>query len=280
MVAGLAVPTGGVIGGRQFEPRRRQAGAESEDFLEAARRRPRQPEAHFDAAQHEQPRDGLVIVGGFGLFEERPSVAEPAGLEQEPAELHVGERGRAVRLPGCGIGRGGGAGFLFRTFAPRSYTGIDVSGENIRMARRHSDGPRFEVGDAEKLGFDAGTFDVAVNIEASHLYADRRAFFAEVFRVLRPGGDFCYTDGCWADDDCSDDLRAAGFVIEERLEITDNVIRSLELDNERKEKLFDGLGDPELVREYKDWGGIVGFRAWRRFVERETLYFSHRLRRP
>ena len=47
------------------------------------------------------------------------------------------------------------------------------------------------------------SFDVVINIEASHLYDDRARFFAEVLRVLKPGGHFCYTDGCWADDDCT-----------------------------------------------------------------------------
>ena len=39
------------------------------------------------------------------------------------------------------------------------------------------------------------------------------------------------------------------------------------------------MADEALRREYKDWGGVVGFRAHRRFVNRETLYFSHLLRR-
>lgn len=238
--------------------------------------------AYYDKAAARVPE---FTVLNYGFSSEPENSRVPADHAEfyclrlyEHTVRDVNLAGRDVLEVSCG--RGGGAGFLFRTLAPRSYTGIDVSGENIRMARQHCGGPRFQVGDAEKLDFGAERFDVAINIEASHLYADRRAFFAEVFRVLRPGGDFCYTDGCWANDDCSDDLRAAGFVIEERLEITDNVIRSLELDNERKERLFDALADPELVREYKDWGGIVGFRAWRRFIERETLYFSHRLKRP
>jgi len=177
-------------------------------------------------------------------------------------------------------GRGGGASFLHRTFAPKRYVGIDLSQENIRIARLRRDGPEFRIGDAEMLDFDDQSFDVVVNIEASHLYENRQLFFAEVFRVLKPGGYFCYTDGCWADDDCSADLRNAGFVLEERLEITANVIRSLELDSHRKELLFDALGDADLIREYKDWGGVVGFRAHQRFVEGKTRYFSHRLRRP
>ena len=238
--------------------------------------------AYYDKAAAMVPE---FTVLNYGFSSEPENSRVPADHAEfyclrlyEHTVRDVNLAGRDVLEVSCG--RGGGAGFLFRNFAPRSYVGVDVSPENVRMARQYCDGPEFRVGAAETLDFEAATFDVVVNIEASHLYEDRQAFFAEVFRVLRPGGDFCYTDGCWADDDCSDELRAAGFVLEERLEITDNVIRSLERDNERKEKLFDAIADHELVTEYKDWGGIVGFRAWRRFVERETLYFSHRLTRP
>lgn len=238
--------------------------------------------AYYDKAAGMVPE---FTVLNYGFSSEPENSRVPANHAEfyclrlyEHTVRDVNLAGRDVLEVSCG--RGGGADFLFRNFAPRSYVGVDVSSENVRMARQYSDGPVYRVGAAETLDFEAETFDVVINIEASHLYEDRQAFFSEVFRVLKPGGDFCYTDGCWANDDCSDELREAGFVLEERLEITDNVIRSLERDNERKERLFDAIADPKLVHEYKDWGGIVGFRAWRRFVARETLYFSHRLKRP
>jgi len=40
------------------------------------------------------------------------------------------------------------------------------------------------------------------------------------------------------------------------------------------------MADRDRAEEYKDWGGVVGYRAWKRFVNRETRYFSHRLRKP
>jgi SAM-dependent methyltransferase len=188
--------------------------------------------------------------------------------------------GREILEVSCG--RGGGANFVSRTFKPQRYVGVDLSQENIRLARERAsrDGLTFTIGNAERLELAAASFDVVINIEASHLYENRGRFFAEVARVLKPGGHFCYTDGCWADDDCTDDLVDAGFELLERLEITSNVLRALRKDNARRTALFDAMKNRDLREEYKDWGGVVGYRAYNRFEAGQTRYFSHRLRKP
>ena len=188
--------------------------------------------------------------------------------------------GRDLLEVSCG--RGGGARFVSRTFEPRRYLGLDLSQENVRLAgeRAASGVLTFAIGNAEQLELEDQSFDVVINIEASHLYDDRGRFFDEVFRVLRPGGHFCYTDGCWADDDCTDELLDAGFDLTERLEITSNVIRALRKDTARRTALFDAMPNRELREEYKHWGGVVGYRAYNRFEAGQTRYFSHRLRRP
>jgi ubiquinone/menaquinone biosynthesis C-methylase UbiE len=194
---------------------------------------------------------------------------------------------RDTPLAGCDVlevscGRGGGASFVTRTFEPQRYVGVDLSEENIRLARSRAarGGLTFEIGNAEQLDVPDAAFDVVINIEASHLYDDRGRFFNEVLRVLRPGGYFCYTDGCWADDDCSEELLDLGFELLERLEITSNVLHALRKDSMRRAKLFDAMKDRELREEYKHWGGVVGYRAYNRFEAGQTRYFSHRLRKP
>lgn len=177
-------------------------------------------------------------------------------------------------------GRGGGASFVMNAFGVSRYVGVDLSDENVRFANARGDGPEFLKGNAQQLPFEDASFDVVINIEASHLYDDRKRFFAEVMRVLRPGGTFCYTDGCWANDNCLPDLLEAGFELIERREITDNVIAALERDSARREALFDAMPEKNMIDEYKDWGGVVGYRAWQRFVDKQTLYFSHLLRKP
>jgi SAM-dependent methyltransferase len=239
--------------------------------------------AYYDKAATMIP-ELTVLNYGFSSEPEESTIA-PDEREYYCLRLYehtvrgVSIAGRKVLEVSCG--RGGGASYLTKHLRPQRYVGIDLSEENISMARARRDGPEFLLADAMQLPFDDRAFDVVINIEASHLYADRVRFFAEVFRVLRPGGYFCYADGCWADDDCSADLLDSGFRILERAEITNNVIRSLEKDSARREHMLDTMSsDDDLRREYKDWAGVVGYRAHRRFVDRETLYFSHLLVRP
>jgi ubiquinone/menaquinone biosynthesis C-methylase UbiE len=185
--------------------------------------------------------------------------------------------GKEVLEVSCG--RGGGGAFLMKSRGIRRYVGVDLSEENIRLARSRTDGPEYRIGYAEHLEFDDASFDCVINIEASHLYDDRLSFFKEAFRVLRPGGHFCYADGFWANDDCTAELETAGFELLVRREITENVVQACERDNDRRSALFDALADTDEIDRYKDWGGVVGYRAYRRFTARETLYFSHLLRK-
>lgn len=240
--------------------------------------------AHYDEAAATAP-DFSVMNYGFSSTPEDTIVPSD---EPEFYCLRLYEHAvRDTALAGCDVleissGRGGGAAFLARTFAPRRYVGIDLSDENVRIARAHQRGVNLEfaVGRAESLDFGDAQFDVAINIEASHLYDDRRAFFAEVFRVLKPGGRFCYVDGCWRDDDCTADLVAAGFDLLERRDITANVIRALRLDSARREAIVEAIPRADLRQQYRDWSGVVGHRAFRRLDSGETLYFSHRLEKP
>ena len=98
---------------------------------------------------------------------------------------------------GCGIG--GPARYLAATFGCR-VTGVDLSpgfiDAAIYLTARCglSDRVTFQVGDALHLPFEAGAFDsvflqhVAMNIE------DRSALYAEVRRILAPGGRFATYD--------------------------------------------------------------------------------------
>jgi SAM-dependent methyltransferase len=150
-------------------------------------------------------RDGVVRLMNYGYVDESPG-AQPIPLDpaDEPDRCclqlyhHVASavdlRGRDVLE--VGSGRGGGAAYLHRSFAPRSTTGVDFSDRAVafcRDAHRHP-GLDFVHGDAEALPFEDARFDAAINVESSHCYGDMGRFLAEVHRVLRPGGHLLWTD--------------------------------------------------------------------------------------
>jgi demethylmenaquinone methyltransferase/2-methoxy-6-polyprenyl-1,4-benzoquinol methylase/phosphoethanolamine N-methyltransferase len=78
--------------------------------------------------------------------------------------------------------------------------GIDASPEMIEVAKkkalRSSSPVVFQVGLAEKLDFPAGTFDVVISrLAIHHLPDDLKAkAFAEILRVLKPGGHVLIAD--------------------------------------------------------------------------------------
>jgi ubiquinone/menaquinone biosynthesis C-methylase UbiE len=68
--------------------------------------------------------------------------------------------------------------------------GVDITQAHVDMAlsRRSGDSPEFVRGDATDLPFPDRSFDRVLALECAFHFPDRRRFFAEAFRVLRPGG--------------------------------------------------------------------------------------------
>ena len=79
---------------------------------------------------------------------------------------------------------------------PKSYLGVDRNRKAIEFCRKSYsiEELSFDQGDAEALQFDDQSFDVIINVEASHCYGDMAQFVREVARLLRPGGYFLYAD--------------------------------------------------------------------------------------
>lgn len=77
--------------------------------------------------------------------------------------------------------------------------GLDVTPEMVAIARGRCPDIDFQVGDAQALPFDAGTFDaVLMNFGILHLPRAEQAL-AEAARVLRRGGRYAFT--VWANAD-------------------------------------------------------------------------------
>ena len=89
---------------------------------------------------------------------------------------------------------GGSAGAIDNFLADhvRRVASVDIDDAAVEHARATFEKPNleFQVADAMKLPFDDGSFDIVV---CSHVYEhvpDPAKMFAEIERVLRPGGDF------------------------------------------------------------------------------------------
>ena len=181
-------------------------------------------------------------------------------------------RGRKVVEVSCG--RGGGAAHVAATYQPASYLGIDISERNLALATQRFAGVSslsFQVGNAEALPLPDASCDALLNVEASHLYDNPARFFAEAFRVIKPGGTFFHVDLAWKDKDPPAMIAAAGFRIASLEDITKNVVMALDLDSVRREAIV--MSFPENMRtDFRDWSGVKDFRAYNRLSTGEWIY--------
>jgi ubiquinone/menaquinone biosynthesis C-methylase UbiE len=148
----------------------------------------------------------LNALKAAGKDPERLTHADVSGVD----EFHIGGRqatmdlaaqidlpkGARVLDVGCGIG---GASRFFAVERGWKVDGIDLTPEYVEVASRLSkrlgvDGVSYRVGSATKLPFADGTFDGAYMLHVGMNIADKKSVFAEVRRVLKPGGIFAIYD--------------------------------------------------------------------------------------
>ncbi|MFO7862715.1 MAG: arsenite methyltransferase [Salinivirgaceae bacterium] len=117
------------------------------------------------------------------------------GLPTEYANLQPGQ---SVLDLGAGAGNDC---FVARTIIGDSgmVTGIDFSSDMVKKARENASNMQFEnmhfvEGDIEEMPFQNATFDVVLSNCVLNLVPDKHKAFAEIMRVLKPGGHFCVSD--------------------------------------------------------------------------------------
>jgi len=91
-----------------------------------------------------------------------------------------------------------GSGEAIKLFCSRtiSMIGIDISLNMLQAGRRQTsaDNVHFVQGDATKLPLADAALDSVFMLGGIHHVSDRRALFAEIFRILRPGGHFYFRE--------------------------------------------------------------------------------------
>lgn len=136
-----------------------------------------------------------------------------------------------------GSGRGGGASYVHRYLGPASTTGMDLAESAVAFCQRvyaGIPGLDYRAGDAMAMPFADASFDAVINVESSHCYPDRAAFFAEVLRVLKPGGSFLYTDFTKPDQPEDRAIDDAGFASITERDVTPGIVRALDADDQRR----------------------------------------------
>lgn len=188
--------------------------------------------------------------------------------------------GRSVLEVSCG--HGGGASYFARTYRPTEYVGLDLNLEAIRhcQARHQAEGLRFQVGDAQRLPFADGSFDVVINVEASHCYPDFPGFLDEVARVLRPGGRFAHADLRYrsgVEEWVAALAKHPRLRLDEMRLINPEVVRGMELNTPRYEAMVRQALPRFLHGLALDFAGVKGSRLHRDAMSGEMSYRSCRL---
>jgi ubiquinone/menaquinone biosynthesis C-methylase UbiE len=177
-----------------------------------------------------------------------------------------------------GSGRGGGASYIARHLKPRSMLGIDLSDKAVDFCNQTYavNGLSFRQGDAEHLPLPNTSVDVVVNLESSHCYGSMDQFLNEVYRVLRPGGYFLFSDHRDADKIqlLHEQLEKCGFVQEKETDITPNVVSALELDDDRKQRLIEKKCPKVLRGRMAEFAAMKGTKTYETFRTGYSRYLS------
>lgn len=183
-----------------------------------------------------------------------------------------------------GCGRGGGSSYIARRLAPRTMTGLDFSASAIALCTRHRTMPglHFVHSDAQRMPFADNTFDAVVNIESSHCYSSIDEFLSEVHRVLRPGGRFLWADlrNAQRIDRLRQAFAASGLAMEHEEDITEGVLRSLHLDNERKLTLIATWFPRTFHGALRPFAGIEGTKNHTGLQNGDIRYLTVRFVKP
>ena len=184
-----------------------------------------------------------------------------------------------------GSGRGGGASWISRKYNPKSLIAVDYSDEAVSLSKgwfSDQDNLEFRVGNAQQLPFPQQSFDIVYNVESSHCYADIPTFISEVFRVLKIGGKFCWTDmrDKKAMEKMHHNFAQAGFIIETWTDVTENVVDALDIIDEGRREMIRQRAPPSLRRSFETFGGVPGTPVYEALKSGRIQYYRYLLCKP
>lgn len=207
---------------------------------------------------------GVADTNNYGYAPAGPEAIKHGNGEQyqlqlyhEAAKVITAIEWPELRVLEVGCGRGGGLRFLAKILKPKEVAGLDFSQNAIQFCRKRSQEMGLKVnwvrGDAMHLPFGDGTFDIVLNVESSHIYADQAQFLREAARLLAPGGHLIIADyrllGAEGIGLLDRDLAGAGLKVANRRVISERVLEACSLDAQRRKDLI-GKGAPGFLKNY------------------------------
>ena len=229
---------------------------------------------------------------GYAFLPDDPAGDPPALDPEEHAErfclhlYHVVAAQTSLagkRLLEVGSGRGGGTSYVHRRLGPAETVGVDLAASAVRFCQKvHGGigGLSFRQADAAALPFPDGSFDAVLNVESSHGYPDVEAFYRQVYRVLRPGGHFLYTDYGRVAKPAAERMARAGFVEIATRDITQNVLESLRSDEARRRDLIRTHVPKPLRSVAEVWAGTSKSDFYDDLATGRRRYLKFRAKKP
>ncbi|CAI5448795.1 unnamed protein product [Caenorhabditis angaria] len=169
--------------------------------------------------------------------------------------------------------------WIQRHHGPKSLIGCDKIVSNSKNLEN------VIYGDAQNLPFKDNSFDIVLNVEASHLYMDCAKFFEEVHRVLRPNGYFLWLDLRYPNEVeiLKRTTSRAGLKLEILNDITGNVICGLHETTVKYDRIL--KKSPKLIQllfsnVLRTTYCAPGTQTYNRLVKRERLYLAGKWTKP
>ena len=209
----------------------------------------------------------------------------PVQDEQHQAQVYLEaikafRRHSANPAPGrvleVSTGLGGGLLVLQHCFPAAAIFGLDYARAAIRRSQRTLPGAALTVADAQAAPFKDGSFPLIVNVESFHA-VNAVAFFTEAKRMLSSDGLLVIIDfrkapvgplRHWI----GEQAEAAGMIVVEFLDLTQNAIASARSDAPRRNRLLNRIPRPFRKLAHEMTAG-EGSELLQQYLDGEKTYF-------
>lgn len=136
----------------------------------------------------------------FGFADRETKSHTEALINQYKYVIKKGQIGNGMRVLDAGCGVGGASLYIAKVTGARCVgvslveSQVKEAGENA-LRQNIQNKVEFLVGDYAHTNLKPESFDVVIGIESICYAAPKRAFLAEAYRLLKPGGRLVITDG-------------------------------------------------------------------------------------